>query len=178
MSVTCKVSWTRSEIAGSKLSLHVFPSSLFPLFLPFTSPVLSLSLSFTCIYKTDTHIYIYIHTPNMQSHFSSSLAYIPQIIQVNPPFPPTNFPLSVSSPVGPQHPISDWLFALSLTGSLTDPIFSLAPAAFQRRKTERLLSIMKYWTAVSTSVVITANYDVRRSSRGNIATNIEFIGKT
>lgn len=59
MSVTCKVSWTRSEIAGSKLSLHVFPSSLFPLFLPFTSPVLSLSLSLTCIYKTDTHIYTF-----------------------------------------------------------------------------------------------------------------------
>lgn len=36
---------------------------------------------------------------------------------------------------------------------------------FRCRKTGRLLSIMKYWTAVSTPMVIITNYDIRRPTR-------------
>jgi len=126
------------------------------------SPVSYISHPFSPTLYARTRSHVYTRTRHALSQFSSFRLFHRLFGLIRHFHQPTSLsPGSHSELALNTRFLIDFSPSRALTGSLADPIFSLAPTAFRRRKTGRLLSIMKYWTAVSTPMVITTNYDIR-----------------
>lgn len=123
---------------GPRLSLHVFPPSLFLISLPFhIFPILSLPLS-------QARTFVRIHAHDMHSP-SFPLLLFHRLFELIRHFHRPTFPFDSHCELALNTRfLIDFSPFRELTGSFADPIFSLALTAFRYRKTGRLLSIMKY----------------------------------